>query len=613
MALVLRDQRPSDETPDFKIPGRGPDPVAMLDQIQRAMDELGAERATLGENAFEFPLTEALEVLPERYVRKPLGEDIAGETIAITIDNLFDQLGRGKVEMPISRFTHFIPLHLVYRAALDDHRPLTLPLQSVVRAVGIEALQARTPTDIRTYDIGALPNPFSMSPTVTSTEPGAAVAEPETAPPPAIAEAPGKAPVPTLISAEPTPPAPPAAQPPVPAPAVTPQVSKPVTSSVSFQYPLAAALNLMPREQLGARQPGPNDPVSITVNVPDLFDQLKKARVAVTVASLAGALPAGLLADSARADTATTVVFPLGSVVAAVGVDALKEKTSPDTRLYNIADMADPFTEPQPLPKLERTPKEKKAEPEQAPEAAAGRATVEFTSAATPQVLPRKPGEVDLELEYTEFPGNVNINAATADELMTLDGVDAAMAAAIIEARTRRGRFKNVFGLLDVPGLGPVQFRQMTGMQAEQRQHHRRKQLAGLLKIPADKVTDLALVAQSIARRAGFTACVISDRDGFVLAQGGMIDIGESLAAVMPRMLRQIRQAMDLAGAGHVDTMTLSINNMLYTMAASDNVVLTAVHTEKRVNETELSFIRKVRRELAWLLSLRAYAGPAIS
>jgi hypothetical protein len=196
---------------------------------------------------------------------------------------------------------------------------------------------------------------------------------------------------------------------------------------------------------------------------------------------------------------------------------------------------------------------------------------------------------------------------------MMLEGIDEAIAEAIITQRNKRGRFRSVFELLDVPGVGPVQFRQMTGMQAEQKPHHRRKQLAGLLKISADKVTDLGFVAQSVARRAGFAACVISDREGLVLAQGGAIELGEPLSAVVPRMLRQIRQAMDLIGAGHVETVTLSINNMLYTIAASENVVLTAVHTEKRINETELSFIRKVRRELAWLLSLRAYAGPAIS
>lgn len=48
----------------------------------------------------------------------------------------------------------------------------------------------------------------------------------------------------------------------------------------------------------------------------------------------------------------------------------------------------------------------------------------------------------------------VDLNAATPTELDALPGVGPATAAAIIEFRTRNGRFRSVSQLLDVPGIG---------------------------------------------------------------------------------------------------------------------------------------------------------------
>jgi competence protein ComEA len=53
-------------------------------------------------------------------------------------------------------------------------------------------------------------------------------------------------------------------------------------------------------------------------------------------------------------------------------------------------------------------------------------------------------------------PGPVDLNTATADQLDTLPGVGPATASAIIEYRTRHGRFRSVDDLLDVPGIGPA-------------------------------------------------------------------------------------------------------------------------------------------------------------
>lgn len=50
----------------------------------------------------------------------------------------------------------------------------------------------------------------------------------------------------------------------------------------------------------------------------------------------------------------------------------------------------------------------------------------------------------------------VDLNTATADQLEGLPGVGPSLAAAIVEHRTRHGRFRTVDDLVDVPGIGPA-------------------------------------------------------------------------------------------------------------------------------------------------------------
>jgi competence protein ComEA len=52
----------------------------------------------------------------------------------------------------------------------------------------------------------------------------------------------------------------------------------------------------------------------------------------------------------------------------------------------------------------------------------------------------------------------ININTASADELMNLKGIGEKKAKAIIEFRKTKGLFKQPEDLLKVPGIGPKTF-----------------------------------------------------------------------------------------------------------------------------------------------------------
>jgi competence protein ComEA len=59
---------------------------------------------------------------------------------------------------------------------------------------------------------------------------------------------------------------------------------------------------------------------------------------------------------------------------------------------------------------------------------------------------------------WAEDLPKININTASADELVQLKGVGAKKAAAIIEYRETNGPFKLPEDLLKVPGIGPKTF-----------------------------------------------------------------------------------------------------------------------------------------------------------
>jgi len=56
----------------------------------------------------------------------------------------------------------------------------------------------------------------------------------------------------------------------------------------------------------------------------------------------------------------------------------------------------------------------------------------------------------------TSRPPSVDLNAATAEQLEELPGIGPALARAIVDHRTRQGRFRAVEDLLDVRGIGPA-------------------------------------------------------------------------------------------------------------------------------------------------------------
>jgi len=400
-------------------------------------------------------------------------------------------------------------------------------------------------------------------------------------------------------------------------PAVSAVASSPLppeveeTGAPSFEYPLAAALALMPAALLTPEGTAYQGQETCRVVVPDLFDQLRRGRVMVPVGMLAACLPPALLTAAAKDTWDQGVRLSLAHAVTGLGMQAFAGRTPVRLHEYDIALMADPFPEPEVLPKLERTPR-RAQEPGAAAATEAG-AVTEGAVMDAGRVMDYTPvAASESDMDYYELPGNVNVNAALPEELLSLPGMDAALAEALMAWRDKHKGFRSIFDLLKVPGLSPARFRQMTGLQAEQKRYHRRKRIAGLLKIPASKVTDLALVAAAIAGKQGFAGCVITDRDGGILAAQGAEEWTMDFCSVWPELWNRMRHCFELLGDRTADLVSFHAGLRIYSVVLHPNVTLTVVHEASALAANDMIFLRKVSKELAWLLSLRVYVGPRV-
>jgi competence protein ComEA len=84
-----------------------------------------------------------------------------------------------------------------------------------------------------------------------------------------------------------------------------------------------------------------------------------------------------------------------------------------------------------------------------APRLRPSRTTIPVSVPTIPGVLPI------IGVPTTSVTPLINLNSATSDQLDTLPGVGPSTAKAIISYRNRKGPFRKVEDLLNVPGIGP--------------------------------------------------------------------------------------------------------------------------------------------------------------
>jgi len=201
----------------------------------------------------------------------------------------------------------------------------------------------------------------------------------------------------------------------------------------------------------------------------------------------------------------------------------------------------------------------------------------------------------------------VDINRASAEELLSLPGVGEAIASRILAYRNRFGRMDSIYDLLCIPGIGPDLFNKMTGLDPLERKE-RSRDLNRLLDRPEQEVPRLTLLAGHVRTSLDVQGCVLASLEGMVLSQSPNMSAHEAatLGAHGPQLFKRSRRYLELMTGSELQTVILPMAEQPLLLLAGHAFIL-SLPLKPEGNWLGISEkARAVASELDWLLGARA-------
>lgn len=409
-----------------------------------------------------------------------------------------------------------------------------------------------------------------------------------------------------------------------------------VPDADAFTLPLGLVLDALPARYVLGRATEAERMRPVPIFVDDLFAQLARGSVRVTIARLVFGVPVGLVSCMALRDTESSAALPLKDVVQALGDATFARHTASQTCRLDTDALPDLFTaavRTAPAPEIgdvgtsatlppggEAAPVA--CEPGARREPAAGDTgglpgaeqagpppspAAEISPVGPAQLPVAAPAPPPAPAAPLERLNGVDLNHASADELQTLPGVSAALAHAIVADREAHGPFADVFGLARVPRVGRKTFRKITGMGYSRTGRDRNARLARVLELASDAPISLPILVRSVAERRGLAGCVMSDADGLLLAECGAGDLAAALSAIVPRLVAQVSENIRELGGQEVNSVSVAYGARRLTVVAAGSVCLTVIHAADRLTTGTHRFLHEVAMEVAWWFSRRGY------
>lgn len=389
--------------------------------------------------------------------------------------------------------------------------------------------------------------------------------------------------------------------------------SDPAASEDTVKLPLHFLLGLLPEHYIVSRELD-NVPLRepISVGIRDLFKQLAAGQIITNVSSLVRSLPPKLITREGFADDQTAIVVPLPQVVAGLPPGALKKHTPQEKVKYKIAGLPNLF--------VALTPQELQAQTSKAggdSSGATGAAPAAAGEAGRPPAHAAAPAGTDTGLErvvydvkLTHADSGVDLNMASAEQIGSIEGISVELANRIVSHRREHGEFSTVFDLMQVQGINRKIFRTITGMPFNRQHLDRSQVLAKMLSIPEGSVGHLPTVARVVGQHENLNGCMVSDGGGLLLAQYGIAADSDALAAVVPRMFKQIQDNMHKIVVSDVRSASICVEGKMFTIVTGGHIYITVVQLSSKFSKDLHKYVARVAHELEWVLSHRGYVKP---
>jgi len=135
----------------------------------------------------------------------------------------------------------------------------------------------------------------------------------------------------------------------------------------------------------------------------------------------------------------------------------------------------------------------------------------------------------------------VNLNNCSAEDLLPIPGMSRPLAAAIVQHRDKIGEFHKLEELLDVPGMTPEAYSNLTGETPSSGGHPTINELLGF---PLDRELSLKDITDRIVCWPDVTGCLLSQKNGLHLVGTApdFLDM-EAIVAFAPRMFEDVNKS----------------------------------------------------------------------
>ncbi len=512
-------------------------------------------------------------ILPDAFKAGAIPADV---TAAIPVEDLFEQLAKGKVEVPMNRLLAAVPKqYLAPGAALDAEILISLPLPVVVAAIPSDDLKKRTST-LSASVVSSLPDIFKRAEAKEPPKPAPAAAatpvvpapQPEAKTAPKLqlktsmpaAEAKAEAKAAPKIEAKPEPKAEPK---PAPAAAAKPEV-KPVAAA-PVAKPIAPVPAAKPEVKPIAAAPAATPAIPVPKAEPKPTVATPKPMPTIPVPKAA---PKPVVPPAPKAPTPPAPAPKPEPVAPFVG--ALPKKIMPMELVAEVKAPPAPETKP-----------------------------VEAPKSVSPAAEKTKPGLPPVVIPMVDSSGvpilllkGLDLNTASADELMkAIDGIGPMVARSIVEDRVKNGPFFGFYDLGRVMGIGAKVYEKITGQPWLDEKYGQLAMVDMILGRWSGHHPDLKDVVSKFRTIPGFEGCAILHRDGHLLAASWEFEAPDRVQAMAPQILKRVKHYMRNVSPGEVYSVTVFMEGFSLSFVESEDICFVAVHNSKGLSHRHIQIV----------------------
>jgi competence ComEA-like helix-hairpin-helix protein len=225
-------------------------------------------------------------------------------------------------------------------------------------------------------------------------------------------------------------------------------------------------------------------------------------------------------------------------------------------------------------------------------------------AAVPPEVVEPEPVSVlgeaaEAPVVFDERKCLININRCTVDDLLTIEGVGPALARRIIEFREKRGQFRTLEELHEIPGVGRKTFKALVGSEP--------RSLNQLLGAPVNRELTLPEVVRYAAALPGVSGCVLAMSNGLFVTGEVPAEFDRTAMSVFaPQLFRKIGRYTKELKVGQVQRMTIFTDRQPLSIFQAGEVYLVIVHDNRHFSKALLRRLERISRGLAALCRNRA-------